>query len=107
MAQQVTDRAVQKRVPLAKYIKAEVQSRLKPVESKVCPMLLDRPLSRRAGSVELQKGPCVTAATVWLIDVIHGCSALTRKILCRKSKSCSAIRKMIRWQLSQDLRSQS
>ncbi|CAL5221921.1 g4192 [Coccomyxa viridis] len=34
MAQQVTNKAVQKRVPLAKYIKAEVQSRLKPVESK-------------------------------------------------------------------------
>ena len=38
MAQQVTNSAVQKRVPLAKYIKAEVQSRLKPVESKVHPI---------------------------------------------------------------------
>ncbi len=52
MAQEVTNSAVQKRVPLAKYIKAEVQSRLKPVESKVRP-ILHALLSQMAGSVQL------------------------------------------------------
>ena len=56
MAQQVTNKAVQKRVPLAKYIKAEVQSRLKPVESKACPMSIPHicPLWLSAAPVELQ-----------------------------------------------------
>ena len=43
VAQQTTDNAVKKRVPLAKYIRAEVQSRLKPVGSKVfCVPYMDK-----------------------------------------------------------------
>ena len=43
VAQQTTDNGVKKRVPLAKYIRAEVQSRLKPVGSKVfCAPYMDK-----------------------------------------------------------------
>ena len=36
VAERVSNSSVGRRVPLAKYIRAEVQSRLKPVEGKVC-----------------------------------------------------------------------
>ena len=74
MAQQVTDNAVEKRVPLARYIKAEVQSRLKPVGGKVRPTQARRPIIAPLAEdfvCEIAARPCLTAGAGQLIPLIY------------------------------------